>query len=296
MSSLTLDAPAKVNLYLRVLGRREDGYHVLDSLFHTVGLYDRITLSASASGPTLTCSDPSLAGPGNLALSAAHHLADAAGRAPDVDIHLEKAIPTGAGLGGGSSDAATVLTGLNRLWGLGWPRERLAEIGAALGSDVPFFVYGGAAVIGGRGEFVTPVPDMAGRWCVLLNPGVGVSTAAVFSAYARESTAELLTERRSAPIITPASTVPGTIPEGDWMNDLEPVACRMVPEVGHALDALRNAGGKGARMSGSGTTVFCLAPTREAADGVRERLAAAPGWNVWVVPLTAAEAAVPVHD
>jgi 4-diphosphocytidyl-2-C-methyl-D-erythritol kinase len=310
---LTLAAPAKINLHLRVLGRRPDGYHDLDSVFHAVGLADEVRLEDAPGDFWLTCSDRSLEGPENLCLKAARALRDhlsarghpAAGRG--ARIYLEKRIPPGAGLGGGSSDAAAVLKGLNTLWGLGFPREELAGIGAEVGSDVPFCVYGGAARVEGRGERVTPIPPRTGTWCLLAHPGFPVSTAAVYAAWDRAegaSGAPGLTARAGAPIMGPApegaEAEPGSDPGARtpaaplppvvaYVNDLEGAACQVAPEIGTALAALRQAGGREARMTGSGSTVFCLAGSRAQLEETRRRLHPPPQWNLWIVPLTAAE-------
>jgi len=298
---LTLAAPAKINLHLRVLGRRPDGYHELDSLFHTVGLADEVCLTDAPGAVTLTCSDGALETPDNLAFRAARAVLDHLGaenrpaEGRGVRIHLEKRIPPGAGLGGGSSDAAAVLKGLNRLWKLGFSPETVARIGAGVGSDVPFFVYGGAARVRGRGERVTPVAPLGGTWCLLVHPGVAVATGAVYAAYDRLQGASGLTARAGAPIMSPApegaeseagaSAAPVAVP----FNDLEAAACQVAPEIGKALAALREAGGREARMTGSGAAVFCLADSRAVLEETRRRLHPPPHWNLWIVPLTAAE-------
>ncbi len=293
LASLTVNAPAKLNLYLRVTGRRADGYHTLDSLFHTIGLYDRVDLTDApegAGGPesnpkpvTFTCSDKSLAGEDNLACIAARKMIERAGDGLMVRIHLQKNIPAGAGLGGGSSDAAAVLTGLNRLWKLGLTTDELSEIAAQIGSDVPFFVHGGAAQVTGRGEVVTPVKPLSGTWCVLVYPGVQVSTAEVFRRFADGKQGKMLTQGADASIITSARS--GTSIQLATGNDLQETACRMEREIALALSALSAAGAEDARMSGSGASVFCLAPSQVAADGIRNRLKAASPWSVWVLPL-----------
>lgn len=306
--ALTLSAPAKLNLHLRVVGLRPDGYHELDSVFHTIGLADTVRLEA-APEVRLTCSDPALEGPANLALRAAHALRARAGEGRGVHVRLEKRIPPGAGLGGGSSDAAAVLKGLNRLWGLGLSPEALAEVGAGLGSDVPFFLVGGAARVRGRGERVTALAPLAGTWCLLVHPCVTLSTAEVYRAWDRARAgvgegaggpagkspvaARGLTPTPDAPIMTRAPDKGAGQAEADLLaapvNDLEAVACQLAPEIGTALAALRDAGGRDARMTGSGAAVFCLADSRAVLEETRNRLAAAPRWNVWMVPLTAAE-------
>lgn len=288
LATLTVNAPAKLNLYLKVTGRRPDGYHALDSLFHAIGLYDRVELSDGVASDgknpvSFTCSDPELAGEDNLVVTAAHKMLERAGGGRTVRIHLEKAIPAGAGLGGGSSDAAAVLTGLNRLWDLGMSTVELCELAAEIGSDVPFFIYGGAAKVTGRGEVVTPVEALTDTWCVLVYPGVRVSTAEVFRRFAGEKPGKMLTQAADASIITPVRG--GTPNQPAAENDLQGTACHMEREIALAISALRAAGGEGARMSGSGASVFCLAPSQEAANGIRNRLETMPSWSVWVIPL-----------
>lgn len=262
-------------------------------MFHTIGLCDRLALADAPEGVHLTCSDPALAGPDNLAARAARRVVERDGAGRGVGIHLQKAIPAGAGLGGGSSDAAAVLMGLARLWGLAWSPAELAGLAAELGSDVPFFLHGGAARVEGRGERVTPVAPRTGTWCLLVHPGVAVSTARVFAAHAAEKGGQALTPRAAPSIIRPAPTGTGAgapAPQEPAFedNDLEAAACRVAPEIADALDALRAAGGEGVRMTGSGAAVFCLASSRSALARIQERLKPAPRWKVWLVPLTGA--------
>jgi 4-diphosphocytidyl-2-C-methyl-D-erythritol kinase len=160
---LRLKAYAKVNLVLEVLGRRADGYHEIASVMQTIGLYDVLTFEA-AGEIEFSCSTPGLQEDNNLVGSAARALRQATGKKAGARIVLEKKIPRTAGLGGGSSDAAAALKGLNRLWGLGLTPEKLAEIAAGIGSDVPFFIYGGTCLVEGRGESITPLPDIKKAW------------------------------------------------------------------------------------------------------------------------------------
>ena len=168
---LTLKAPAKLNLTLEVLGKREDGYHEITSIMQTVGLFDVLHFE-QAGHIELSCTARELQFEDNLVLKAARALKQASGYAGGVRIDLEKQIPWAAGLGGGSSDAAATLLGLNRLWSLGMTPDKLAEIAACLGSDVPFFVYGGTCLTEGRGERLTRLPDIPGTWFVLLKPSL----------------------------------------------------------------------------------------------------------------------------
>ncbi|MFO1414669.1 MAG: 4-(cytidine 5'-diphospho)-2-C-methyl-D-erythritol kinase [Burkholderiales bacterium] len=255
---LVLAAPAKVNLFLHVTGRRADGYHLLESVFACVDLADTVTLAARADGAILRTHDvPGVPPDTDLAVRAARALQAAAGVRRGVALAVDKRIPMGAGLGGGSSDAATVLLGLNRLWGLDWPRARLAELGATLGADVPFFVGGEPAMVRGIGEKVAPV-TLPAQWIALAIPRCHVRTADVFAA------AELTRDTPSAKI--------DVFSDGYGRNDLADVTAARFPEVAEALVALRTAW-PAARMSGSGACVFAACPTE---DDARRALVALP--------------------
>ncbi len=282
---IALRAPAKINLCLRVLGRRRDRYHDLESVIQMVGLYDDVTIGPRRRGIVVDVEGADLpTGPGNLAYDAAAALAHEARGSPGASIHLVKRIPVGAGLGGGSSDAATVLVGLNRLWGLQWPRQRLAELGARLGSDVPFFFFGPTAWVTGRGERVTPVPHLrpsaAGPvlpWAVLVNPGFAVSTKWAFEMFGKTVR---LTNEKAVYRMGRFSTAP---PAAVWStaNDLERVSAARYPVIEEIEKQLLKAGACVARMSGSGPTVFGVFGTR--ADAVRACDALSPSWRRWVV-------------
>jgi 4-diphosphocytidyl-2-C-methyl-D-erythritol kinase len=247
MSALVVAAPSKVNLFLHVTGRRADGYHTIESLFALVDLADEIALSIRDDGAVVRVNDvPGVPRDDDLAVRAARALQDAAGVSSGVTLRVEKRIPLGAGLGGGSSDAASVLLALNRLWRLDWPRARLAEIGRALGADIPFFVGGGPAVGRGVGDILTPV-TMPAQWLVLVVPGVHVRTADIFAA--RELTRDT------------ASAKMDVFSEGYGRNDLAPVTSARFPQVAGALALAPDA-----RMSGSGSCVFLACPTRDAAE------------------------------
>lgn len=182
---MELTAHAKINWDLYVLGKRPDGYHEVDTLMVSVDLADKLVIEP-ARGLSMTCSNPNLpCDDSNLVIKAARALAKAAGVAEDARIHLEKRIPAGGGLGGGSSDAALTLRGLNELWNLRWPKDRLNEIAATLGSDIGFFLWGGWARCRGRGEIVEPVPGSV-QWpsirLLLILPPLGVPTPPVYKA------------------------------------------------------------------------------------------------------------------
>jgi 4-diphosphocytidyl-2-C-methyl-D-erythritol kinase len=251
---ITVAAPAKVNLFLHVTGRRGDGYHEIESLFALVDLADSLTLSLRADGRIVRATE--VAGVGeseDLAMRAARALKDAAGASAGVTIALEKRIPMGAGLGGGSSDAASVLLALNRLWNLDWPRARLSGLARTLGADVPFVVGGENAIARGIGDALTPV-TMPSLWLALVQPRVHVRTADVFAA-------QDLTRN------TPSAKI-DVFSEGYGHNDLAGVTMARFPPVAQALAALRSRATQ-ARMTGSGACVFAaFATEREARDAV----------------------------
>jgi 4-diphosphocytidyl-2-C-methyl-D-erythritol kinase len=278
---LVLSAAAKVNLALEVLGKRSDGYHEITTVMQTVDLVDRLTLEDA---DTLELSARGASVPTdatNLALRAAVALREAAGLARGVRITLDKRIPVAAGLGGGSADAAAVLLGLNRLWGLRWPRARLDTIAIGLGMDVPFFLGGGGALATGRGEQLEPI-EAGGSALVLVNPRFGSSTAEVYGRvtpmmYSDGKRAlalvEALRSRRAARIAT------------SLYNGLEAAVAPIHPEIGRMEAALLAAGALGAAMSGSGPTVFGVARSFEHARQIRARLARA-SWACWAVRTT----------
>lgn len=237
---LDLPAPAKLNLFLHVTGRRDDGYHTLQTLFRLLDFGDTVHLTLRDDGRIVRRDAlPGVDPEADLTVRAARALQAASGSHLGVEIGLSKRVPMGGGLGGGSSDAATVLLGLNRLWQLAWPRTKLLELALPLGADVPVFVFGRNAWAEGVGEALQAV-DLPPSWYVVLTPPRGVATAAVFGAV------ELT--RDHAPITIRAFF------EGQSGNDLQPVACRLEPQIGKCLDWLSQHGE--ARMSGSGSSVF----------------------------------------
>jgi 4-diphosphocytidyl-2-C-methyl-D-erythritol kinase len=269
--SFSLEAPAKINLYLQVLRRRADGYHELRTVMHTLELADRLSFSASdQAGIQLTCLDPNVpTGEDNLVVRAALALAAAAGRKPAVRIRLVKRIPLAAGLGGGSSDAAAALLGLNRLWRMGWSKPKLARIGAGLGSDVPFFLWGGCALGTGRGEKIRPWPSLPGMLIALVNPGFEVPTREVYG--------QLKLKLTSSPnyinLLRPALVEKNpTKISRKLYNRLEEVTLEMHPALKKIKQDLLDCGASAALMSGSGPTVFGLLPSARVAAEVRSRL------------------------
>ncbi|MGH2351438.1 MAG: 4-(cytidine 5'-diphospho)-2-C-methyl-D-erythritol kinase [Chloroflexota bacterium] len=263
---LALSAPAKVNLTLEVLRRRDDGYHDIRTVMQAVSLSDRLTF-APAETLHLRSNRPEMEGPDNLVWQAATLLRQETRTAKGASIFLEKRIPVTAGLGGGSSDAAAALLGLNALWELGVPRARLLEIGAQVGSDVPFFLgESGCALAEGRGERITPLPDLPRRWVVLVKPALAISTAAVYRAYPRERWSD---GRRTSAWMQQMAFSHEVPPP---FNDLEAIALQVAPDAARARAALLDAGAPAALMSGSGPTYFALFDTESAAQTVHHRL------------------------
>ncbi len=249
-------APAKLNLFLHVTGRRSDGYHELQTVFQFLDYGDELAFSPRDDARIERHGDVAGVAPENdLCTRAAHALQASAGMERGVDIRLVKRLPIGAGLGGGSSDAATTLVALNRLWGLDWPVERLAALALTLGADVPVFVRGRAAWAEGVGERLAPV-ELPEPWFLVVVPDCVVSTAAVFAD-------TQLT--RNTPRITMTDFI-----EGRTGNDCEPVVTRRHPPVAAALRWLQGHCERGtARMSGTGSAVFAAYETRARAFAVR---------------------------
>lgn len=262
---LTLKAPAKINLYLKIFNRREDGYHNLLSLMQMVGLYDLLTFRKERSGIRLSVENAPLpADRSNLIVRAAEMVQREARVSKGVSITLAKNIPIAAGLGGGSSDAAATLIGLNRLWSLRWPREKLAEMGATLGSDLPFFFSGPTAWVWGIGEKVERTLPLVEGWAVLVNPGDPVSTAWVYEQFSKK-----IGLTKKAPDINMVQLIAqrATLKEilRHPYNDLEKVTLAAFPHLIQIKRELHDLGGEGVLMSGSGPTLFALFRRQETA-------------------------------
>jgi len=258
MSDLqTYPAPAKLNLFLHVVGRRADGYHLLQSVFRFLDYGDQLSFRVRDDGVIQRAYNlPAVPEKYDLCVRAAKLLQQTADTRLGAEIVLEKKLPLGGGLGGGSSDAATTLMALNRLWKLSFPREQLQQLGLRLGADVPVFIFGQSAFAEGVGELLQPI-SLPPAWYVVLVPKVNVSTAEIFAD-------PELTRNTNRIKITAFST-------GQVHNDLEPVVCRKYPQVAQHLAWLKQFGA--ARITGSGACVFAeYATEREA----REVLAQLP--------------------
>ena len=283
MEELALRAPAKINLFLEVRARREDGFHEIETVMQMVGLWDTVRLRRSSPGITLSVRGADLpTGTENLAYRAAAALLRAAGGRGGVAIELTKRIPVGGGLGGGSSNAAAVLVGLNRLYDLGARIDELAALGAALGSDVPFFFGGSLGLATGRGEVLRPLPSWEPHWIVLANPRAEVSTA-----WAYREISSKLTDR-AVQVTIPASIAGGRLPwPPTWaFNRLEEAVLPSRPEIRALRDLLRDGGGAPALMSGSGATVFAVAADEVLARRLADSAAAAGAFALAVETLT----------
>lgn len=265
-------APAKINLMLHITGRRADGYHELQTVFQFLDYGDELRFEPRPDAKVQRVQEiAGIPAEDDLVVRAARALQQACGCDQGVDIYLDKKLPMGAGLGGGSSDAATTLHALNRIWDCGLSDDQLAEIGLKLGADVPVFVHGFAAFAEGVGERLTPV-ELEQPWYLVITPDIHVSTAAIFS--------DLELTRDS-----PAIKICG-LPDSGWDNVCVPVVTRHYPEVAEALELLGRYAK--ARMSGTGASVFAAFATEADAQRVRASLrdsaqAAMPGsWKDFI--------------
>jgi 4-diphosphocytidyl-2-C-methyl-D-erythritol kinase len=263
-------APAKVNLHLRVVGRRSDGYHEVRTLLQTIDLFDDLRGSGARPGHLELRVEPAgcvSCGADNLVMRAADALRRHSGIEAGARLELRKRIPVGAGLGGGSSDAAATLVLLNELWGLGLDRSVLAGLAAGLGSDVSFFLTAGLALATGRGEIIHPLPDLADYGVVVCAPPIEIATAEVYALFAARP---LLTSRPSDATVDAFAArgeeaAIGEPPWSDLENDLEPVVVESWPEVGRSLAALKATRPLHAAVTGSGSAVYAVYSDLEAA-------------------------------
>ncbi len=276
MNELTVLAPAKINLCLSVLGKRSDGYHDVEMLMQMVGLYDEVTVSRSGGGISVACDNGAVPpGKGNIAWKAAEAiLSRSDGKQGGLAVTIRKTIPTAAGLGGGSSDAAAVLAAANKLLGTGLGRDQLAEIGAGIGMDVPFFFHGPLALARGRGEVLIRLEALPKFWVLLINPGFETSTAWVY-----QNLNLRLTKNAGCNKI--ARLTVRNIAQG-LHNDLETVTAAAHPVITRIEEALITQGAAGARMSGSGPTVFGMFEDEDRCRAAGKALSG-EGWKIYPV-------------
>jgi 4-diphosphocytidyl-2-C-methyl-D-erythritol kinase len=280
-SRFTLPSYVKINLILRVLGRRADGYHELNTVFQTISLHDELTFSPRddeqlqliCDAPGIPCDETNLVHRAGVALRERY------GVSRGASVELRKKIPAGGGLGGGSSNAAVALLGLARLWEIETARQTLAEIGARLGADVPFFLTGGTALGTGRGTDIHPLADLPPKHLLLITPDINVSTAEAY----KSLHAPALTKPLSPANLTVSrvqAEISGSL-HAVLENDFERVVYRLYPEIERARSSLVAAGANNALLSGSGASVFALFDTPEERERARASLQVEAGWQVF---------------
>jgi 4-diphosphocytidyl-2-C-methyl-D-erythritol kinase len=278
---INIPAFAKINWVLRVLGRRSDQYHEIETVLQTISLHDRLSFRKSTDGKiTFSCDDPSLpADRSNLVSRAAHALRARCKIDHGAHISLEKRVPVGSGLGGGSSDAAMTLVGLSRLWNLRLSRAEILSTAAELGADVPFFLVGGRALGVGTGTHVTTLPDVPDQYLLILMPKVSVSTKMAY-------------ESLNAPALTTVSgdTILSSSRKGsgsdlsypqELQNDFEVAVLRLHPEIATARQALLSTGARTAMLAGSGASVFGVFENKEAQERAIQAVKMEAGWRLF---------------
>jgi 4-diphosphocytidyl-2-C-methyl-D-erythritol kinase len=279
--SFTLPSFAKINWYLRVLGKREDGFHELCTLFQTISLYDNLTFAA-ADKITLTCNDFSVpVDETNLVVKTAMILRDKYAVKSGAAIHLEKRIPAPGGLGGGSSNAAVTLLGLTKLWNIKIEVKELLRLGGKIGSDVPFFFYGGTALGTGRGSEITPVKDFTENFLLIVTPRIDVSTN---DAFARLN-APRLTNFASKSILNlcriDAENL--SLRQANLKNDFEPSVFAVQREIQRVKEKLLELGAVQANLSGSGASVFAIFDKEETRQATLKALEVETNWRKFAV-------------
>ncbi|HST52045.1 MAG TPA: 4-(cytidine 5'-diphospho)-2-C-methyl-D-erythritol kinase [Pyrinomonadaceae bacterium] len=278
---IKLPAFAKINLGLRVLGRRADSYHEIETVFQTITLHDTLTFEARADERLeLVCSDPEIpSDESNLVVRAAEALRGRFGVGCGARIELEKVIPAGGGLGGGSSDAAIALVALARLWKIETTKDELSEIGARLGADVPFFLTGGTALGRGTGAVISPLEDAEKMHLVVVTPGDRVSTAEAYKALNSPAltkdtaVANLSVSRTEAEFYDSLREV--------TTNDFEAVVVRLHAEIANAREALKRTGARRVMLSGSGSSLFGVFDSKGEAERARDVLSVERAWRVF---------------
>ena len=280
MTTLTLLAPAKINLYLAVTGKRPDGYHTLYSLFCPVGLADTVSIELTQGGITVTCTDPAVPeDKTNIAYTAAHAFLEKTQINTGLHVHIDKQIPVAAGLGGGSSNAAAVLKALNQHYQKPLSDQQMHLLATAIGADVPFFLLGKAAWAKGIGDQLTPVDDIPSLPVILVDPGSPLSTATIYKnlnlrltkcaqKHKNLSFEKLLSNRGCG-----------------LCNDLEPVAVKQCPAILDIKARLSQLGAAGTLMSGSGSTVFGIFKELSAARYAFDRIGELHTWSVFLTTL-----------
>jgi 4-diphosphocytidyl-2-C-methyl-D-erythritol kinase len=286
MPLLEKESPCKVNLLLNILGKRPDGFHELETVFHPVNLCDRLAFSRGGAGIQLTCSNPALPTDGsNLVYRAAARFFETAAIKDGVGIHLEKQIPMAAGLGGGSGNAAITLLGLNELFGHPLTDAQLHTIAATLGSDVNFFLQSQPALAVGRGEQIEPLaefPVLRGACFVLVHPGFGISTPWAYRELARFPAAQKGQAGRAQKLISLLCGNDLLAAGKEFYNSLEAPALEKYPVLALYQEFFRAEGAAATLMSGSGSTTFAIFPTRQSAEATVDKFQARFGATGWI--------------
>lgn len=281
MNTRTIEAPAKINLFLKVTGKRPDGYHELSTLMCRVGLYDHIVLNFDQPSITVDCTHPRVPeGRQNLAFKAAAAFFEALGITHGVGIAIDKEIPVGAGLGGGSSDAAAVLTALNSHYGMPLSQEAMIRLAQTVGADVPFFVFAKTALVAGIGEQLRPVEGMPRLWAVLIYPRFEIATAWVYERLNLQLT-KCEENYNVSWFLEDLSRLKDLL-----SNDLEQVSAGAFPEIHTLKRALIQVGARGALMCGSGSAVFGLFETRrQGTRALAELKRRSARWDMYLAEL-----------
>ncbi len=293
MLALEKQSPCKVNFLLNLLGKRPDGFHELETLMHPIPICDRLTFERKGSGIQLTCSDPTLpVDSKNLVYRAADLFRNSAGIRDGVRIHLDKHVPTAAGLGGGSGDAAVTLLGMNEVFGTALPNDKLFELAASLGSDIPFFLQNRPAIGVGRGEQIRPLDSFSclrGKSIIVVHPGFGISTPWAYQQMSKFPEAQNGKPGR-------AEKLAGLLAKGDmadaskeFYNSLEAPALKKYPLLVLFQEFFREQGALTTLMSGSGSATFAIVDSQSVADQILEKFKSHFGEKMWLtaVPLTA---------
>jgi 4-diphosphocytidyl-2-C-methyl-D-erythritol kinase len=283
-TTLTLPAFAKINLSLRILSKRADGYHEIDTVFQTISLHDTITLTVTAKPEiVLSCDDHSLpTDSNNLVVRAAEALQ--ARFAPDkgARIHLAKRIPSQAGLGGGSSDSAVTLIGLAHLWEIELTAKEFLELASELGADSPFFLYGGRAHGRGIGTDLTPLEDTPERFLLVLKPSQGICTMRAYARLMRRYACLTTSEAKTILSSSERSEISDNFNYKALQNDFEPAVFEIEPEIERAKVALMKAGAEVALLAGSGSAVFGIFDNQDAQKRAIPAIELEPGWRVFL--------------
>ncbi|MDD5312001.1 MAG: 4-(cytidine 5'-diphospho)-2-C-methyl-D-erythritol kinase [Dehalococcoidia bacterium] len=268
---LILQSPAKINLVLEIISKRDDGYHEIKSIMQTIGLYDMIRFE-EAQDLELNCTVSQLQTDNNLVMKAAQLLRQVSGCKKGSRIKLDKRIPWSAGLGGGSSNAAITLIGLNRMWGLNYPERELADIGSRIGSDIPFFIYGGTCLAEGRGEKISPLPDIVPEWFVFIKPDIPDQANKTTRLYGMMQPANY-TEGTHATGMQALIESGGRLTSASLYNAFDYVVFKAYPELVRYWGPFHRSGAGKLHLAGSGPAIFTLAEDEAKANEIKQKLA-----------------------